>query len=178
MVPLTLRQGIDGLHGLISMRLPVPPVEDSEEIHQRFEFEILKACERSPLGIESVCFRRFVPGMNGGALPRTPPSFTLRMPRFAGRQIGCAGRKGERGDWWASHWLSASCRWRCRPSQPRIGLGNRFPGFWSDRTPLAHRHTVRSSECINKHMSFVGIGDKIPRGVLSEGCCLACGRSR
>jgi hypothetical protein len=25
-----------------------------------------------------------------------------------------------------------------RSSQPRNGLANRFPGFWSDRTPLAH----------------------------------------
>ena len=78
--------------------------------------------------------QRFALGQYGGALPRTPANFRLRETRFAGRVSPCFPWRDGR----ASRWLSASCHWRCRSSQPRIGLANRLPGFWSDRTPLAH----------------------------------------
>jgi hypothetical protein len=84
-------------------------------------------------------------GLYGGALPRTPASFTLSAPRFAGPGVIFGACCGDVLNWWASRWLSASCRWRCRPSQPRIGLANRLPGFWSDRTPLAHKSASRGA---------------------------------
>lgn len=91
-----------------------------------------------PVGTGIACAQRFALGSLGGTLSRTLASFRLSEPRFA--SLLCLGwlYRANKLEWWASRWLSASRRWRCRPSQPRIGLANRFPGFWSDRTPLAH----------------------------------------
>lgn len=107
--------------------------------------------------------RRYAPGLNDGALPRTPDSFTLSAPRIAGLGIICGVCCRGELSWGASRWLSASRRWRCRPSQRRIGLSNRFPGFWSDRTPLAHEYAslfwrgCRISPVFKKHVSALAL---------------------
>jgi len=127
-------------HGSVSMRLPIPTIQNFEQFDEGLNMGLFEDMRKSRAGLWSLGkgAGRFAPGRCGGALPRTPASFTLNEPRFAGREknnrVCC--RNGF--NWWASRWLSASRRWRCRPSQPRTGLANRFPGFWSDRTPLAH----------------------------------------
>lgn len=127
--------GAAGLHGCGSMCLPVPTVENLDELNQRSKVGVTQVRK----GYTNVfALRRFAPGLYSGALPRTPASFRLSNPRFAGRQFRFLRGKGDNLYGWASRWFSPSRRWRCRPSQPRIGLANRFSGFWSDRTPLAH----------------------------------------
>jgi hypothetical protein len=74
-------------------------------------------------------------GSTQGSTPGPPTTFML------------GGRKG---NWRASLWLSASCRWSCWPySQPRTGVVNRYPGIVSDRTPLAHVHIVHAVGSLN-----------------------------
>jgi hypothetical protein len=51
---------------------------------------------------------RFALGMYGGALPRTPASFTLSVARCAGPGVIFGTCCGMELNWWASRWLSAS----------------------------------------------------------------------
>jgi len=139
--------GAHGLHGLLSMRLLIPSVKNLDVLNERGQFGIGHLEQSRPIRWRTIRTRRFAPGQNDGAPPRAPPSFRLRRPRFAERQFWFWRGKGEDWDGRASRWLSASRCWRCRPSQPRIGLGNRLPGFWSDRTPLAH--VMRASRSRN-----------------------------
>ena len=119
------------LHDLRSMRLLVPAVKSLEELNQGCDLGIVECTGREWVGlnIPSKGAQRFALGVIGGALPRTPASFRLSAPRFAGRWNNFGACCCLKVNWWASRWLSASRRWRCRPSQPRIGLANRFPGF-------------------------------------------------
>ena len=133
-----LHDGTHGLHGSVSMCLPVPTVEYSNELDQGSKVRIAQFQRHRRPKTTLVDSRRFAPNQCGGALPRTPASFRLSWSRFARHQFRFVTGKGADWNGRASRWLSASRRWRCRPSQPRIGLANRFPGFWSDRTPLAH----------------------------------------
>lgn len=118
--------------------LPVPPVENLEEFNQGGNLGVVNV--RTRTGNEA---RRFAPG--SGALPRTPPSFRLRRFWLNWKEASFRGTEGENKSGRASRWLSASRWWRCRPPQPRIGLGNRWPGFWTDRTPLTHIFAFHSS---------------------------------
>jgi hypothetical protein len=63
------------------MCLPVPTVENLDELNQRSEFGLAPIRERY---FVTILFRRFAPKY-GGAPPRTPPSFRLRVFRFAER---------------------------------------------------------------------------------------------
>jgi len=124
------------------MEFPVPPVQGLEELNQGCDMGIFERIGKSRGGLSGRTkgARRCAPGLNVGALPRTPTSFTLSGPRFAGLEVIIGVCFGKELNWRASRWLSTSRRWRCRPSQPRIGLVNRLPGLWSDRTPLAHEY--------------------------------------
>src|SRR3569833_1988571 len=124
-----------GSHGRVAMCLPVPAIKHGEEIYEQFDLRIIEQrCYGRLLFARHIDIaQRFAMRRYGGVPPRTPANFRLRETRFAGyivEKFRCDGR--------ASRWLSASCHWRCRPSQPRIGFANRQPGFWSDRTLLAH----------------------------------------
>ena len=130
----------DRLHGSVSICLPVPAVKGLEELNECPDFDIGKHRSRDGLRWNGGCkgARRLTPTEERGALPHTPASLMLRFARFARPGNIRGGRWQKAWNWWASRWLSASRRWRCRPSQPRTGLANRLPGFWFDRTPLAH----------------------------------------
>lgn len=106
------------------MRLSIPAVQYANVFEKSRNLGIIQIGKRGQSGVQRprVRNRRFAPELNGGALPRTPHSFRLSIPRFAARQIGFGGRKGAGRFGRASLWHSASCRWRCRPFQPRIGL--------------------------------------------------------
>jgi hypothetical protein len=135
------------LHGLIFMCLPLQTLKSLEEPNQGFDIGIFNGVGKDRVGLSrrGKGAQRFALGLYGGALPRTPDSFTLRDARFAGWGIKLEVCCRMDRNWRASRWLSASRRWRCRPSQPRIGLSNRLPGFWSDRTPLAHKSASRGA---------------------------------
>ena len=96
---------------MVSMRLSVPAVQYANVFEKLRHLGIVQIGELGQAGVRgnSVRNRRCAPGLKGGALPRTPHSFRLSKPRFAGRQIGFVGRKGDDSFGRASRWLSANC---------------------------------------------------------------------
>lgn len=138
-----------GLHGRAAMCLPIPAIQSRKEINQQRNLRIVKCVHSGCMVFGRLVgvAQRFALRRDGGALPRAPANFRLREARFADHfLIACLSCDG-----WASRWLSASRRWSCRPSQPRIGFANRLPGFRSDRTPLAHM--MESARCSNTQQS-------------------------
>ena len=72
------------------MPVPVPAIQYANVFEELRDLGIVQIGKRShgKFRRNNITSRRCVPGLNGGALPRTPHSFRLSMPRFAGRQIG------------------------------------------------------------------------------------------
>ena len=68
------------------MCLPVPTVQNSEEIEQWCQFGVAQITQARKARTIEFDFRRFAPSLYGGALPRTPASFRLSSFRFAERQ--------------------------------------------------------------------------------------------
>jgi hypothetical protein len=68
------------------MCLPIPTVQNQEELNDVSNIGFFEDVGKGGAGLRDLSegVRRFAPGLNGGALPRTPASFTLSAARFAG----------------------------------------------------------------------------------------------